>query len=270
MKLTDAIRLLRESGVTDPVYDARELFAHFCGVSRAALFGADPDIDSEELSRAVKRRRKREPLQYIIGEVGFFKEVYEVSPDCLIPRADTESLVEYAVKNIPSGERFLDLCAGSGCVGISTLKHTDRTEAALADISLGALGLAERNARRNGVSDRCSFLLRDVLLDAIEGEYYAVLSNPPYVTEEEYSSLEREIYFEPRIAFVGKDGGLEFYKRITELYRGRIKDGGFIAYEIGYKQGESLREIAKSFSMSAEIIKDLSGNERVAVLRKIK
>lgn len=265
--LKEAIKLLKEAGVPSPDYDARELFRAFSG-HKGGLITQSTASDSEELMAAIERRMSREPLQYIIGTVGFYREEYRVTPECLIPRADTEILVDYAVKNIPAGERFADLCSGSGCVGISTLANTRDTLCDSFDISDGALALTRENAKRNGVIERLTATKKDLLRDEIEGEYFAILSNPPYIPKEVYESLEKEIFSEPEIAFVGGESGLVFYEKLIPVCKKKIKDGGFIAFEIGYDQAESLRTLAKENGLTSEIIKDYSGNDRVAVLRK--
>ena len=214
------------------------------------------------------RREKREPLQYIIGETAFYKELYRVTPDCLIPRQDTELLVEYAVNNIPEGESFLDLCTGSGCIAISTLKNTVNTSALAIDISPSALKIARENAVINGVSERCRFIEGDVLRDAPKGEYYAILSNPPYVSENAYKTLQKEIYYEPRLAFVADDDGMKFYERILDVYRDRINPRGFFAFEIGFDQEKKIKDAAIRRGMRCEILYDLSYLPRVAVIKK--
>ena len=146
MRYKEAVKLLREAGVGSADYDARELFVHFGGFNRSEIFLSDPECAKPELTAAIERRAAREPLQYIIGEVEFYREVYRVTPDCLIPRADTEILVDYAVRSIPEGASFMDLCTGSGCVAISTLKNTKNTTAISVDIDGGALAIAEENA----------------------------------------------------------------------------------------------------------------------------
>lgn len=269
MKLSEAARLLSEAGVEDARAEARTLFTTLGGFSLSETVGADVSSDDVRLIEAIERRAKREPLQYLIGQVDFYRESYKVSPDCLIPRQDTETLVELAVAMIPEGERFIDLCTGSGCIAISTLKNTKNTTAVAVDLSRGALKIARENAERNGVSDRVTFIEADVLKERVEGEFFAVLSNPPYVTQSAYDSLEPELYFEPRMALVGTDDdGAGFYRRIAELYCPAIKAGGFIAFEIGYDQAAALKDIAKGLGMSCEIIKDLCGNDRVALIKK--
>ena len=154
MKLREAIEILKCAGVENPRYDARELFIRIGKMKAAELLSPDAECDSCELESAIERRRKREPLQYIIGEVDFYRESYKVTPDCLIPRQDTEILVDYAVKHIPEKATFLDLGTGSGCIAISTLKNTKKTKAFAVDISEAALNLARYNAEKNGVHER--------------------------------------------------------------------------------------------------------------------
>lgn len=268
MKLRDAITLLQDAGIESAAYDARELFSAIGKMRRSDLVSAEASCDSPALLDAVMRRSRREPLQYIIGEVGFYRETYTVTPDCLIPRADTELLVEYAVKNLPEGARFVDLCTGSGCVAVSTLNNTVKTTAIAVDVSAGALSVARKNAERAKVADRIALIEADATANPVCNECFAVLSNPPYVTDSAYRELMPEIYFEPKIAFVGGEDGLNFYRSITALYRDIISDGGFIAFEIGYDQADALRAIATQNGMNAEILKDYSGNDRVAVLKK--
>ena len=267
MKLSEATRILTDAGVENPRHDAREIFRKFAGFKDCELICPEASSDLTELLSAIKRRAEREPLQYILGDVDFYRENYEVTPDCLIPRQETELLVDFAVKNIPSGKEFVDLCTGSGCIAISTLCNTKDTSALAVDLSDGALRIAAKNAKKNGVADRVKFLCRDVLTDAVTDSVFAVLSNPPYVTEAAYSTLEPEIYKEPKMAFLAGEDGLIFYRTIVSLYKDKIEKGGFFAFEIGYDQATSLFDIAELHGMCAEIIKDYSGNDRIAVLR---
>lgn len=269
MTLKEAIALLEEAGVDAPAHDAREIFAHFDGRDRLTLL-TQPDLTASEAAEAaIHRRASREPLQYIIGEVYFCNEVYRVSPDCLIPRPDTEILVEYATKSIPRGESFLDLCTGSGCIAISTLCGTTDTTAIAVDISEAALAIARENATKNRISDRIEFLRASVLEPLpIDGKYFAILSNPPYIDEEVYLGLEKELFHEPKIALVAEGRGAIFYERLVPLGLSLLKDGGFLAFEIGYDQAELLTHLAHEHGAKIEIIKDYGGNERVAVIRK--
>ena len=267
MTLKEAIDILKNAGVDSPEYDARELFRAYGG-SSSPIITKDASSDSEQLIRAVERRANREPLQYILGTVGFYREEYKVNPSCLIPRSDTEILVDYAVKNIPTGETFLDLCSGSGCIGISTLKNTKDTRCESFDVSEDAVALTRENAEINGVADRLSATRMDLLRESPEGEYFAILSNPPYIAREVYEGLEKEIFAEPEIAFVGGEDGLLFYERLIPVCVNILKENGFIAFEIGYDQAEDLKRLAELSGCDSEIIKDYSGNDRVAVLRR--
>lgn len=268
MTLNEAINILTEAGVDSPSHDAEELFCHFGGYSRSTMYLMhNIESDSPRLIEAVERRAKREPLQYIIGTAYFYREKYKVTPDCLIPRFDTEILVDYAVKNLPCGATFMDLCTGSGCVAISVLCNTEDTTAIAVDIDGGALAVAEENAHNNGVGDRIHLRRADLMQEVVDEPVFAVLSNPPYVSEEAYQGLEGEIFCEPAHAFLGGEGGGDFYRHLTPIYKEKIEKEGFIAYEIGYDQADLLRSIAKENEMSCEIIKDLSGNDRVAVLK---
>lgn len=270
MTLKEATDLLREAGIDSPEYDARQLFLTFSELHSTEIT-LHASCDTPNLTDALKRRAAREPLQYIIGSVGFYREEYEVTPDCLIPRSDTEILVDYAVNHIPVGENFADLCSGSGCIGISTLANTKDTTCLSVDISNAALALTEKNAARNRVAERLTAKCADLLAENIDlGEkFFAILSNPPYIPEEVYLQLEKEIFHEPKIAFVGADDGMKFYKVITPLALAHLKEGGFIAFEIGYDQAEKIRAIAVENACTCEIIKDYSGNDRVAVLKRI-
>lgn len=273
MKLSEAVLALKSGGIEDPRREARLIFSHFDKIPLSALLGCDRESENPLVAEAVYRRSKREPLQYIIGEVGFYNETYKVSPACLIPRSDTELLVEYAVKHLCDGARFLDICTGSGCVAISTLKNTKDTTCVAIDLSGEALALAKENAKTQKVEGRVEFLHADALNEDVAsglGLFDAILSNPPYVSDEEYKGLEPEIFHEPKMAFVAGDDGGDFYKRLTPIYKHLLSKDGFIAYEIGYCSSPILSEVAQREKMSLEILRDLSNNPRVAVLKNLK
>ena len=268
MKLSTATEILREAGIENARYEARLLFSEIAKIPNSELYGTDVQSDIPMLSEAIERRAKREPLQYILGEVDFYRERYKVTPACLIPRADTEILVDEVIKRLPEGAHFADLCTGSGCIALSVLNNTSSTTALAPDISPSALDVARENAKRLSLTERITFMEKDVLSEKIEGKFFAVISNPPYVTESAYKELMPEIYFEPDIAFLGGEDGLIFYRTILSLYKSSLEDGGFFAFEIGYDQADALSALADEHSMNIEIIKDYSGNARVAVLKK--
>lgn len=266
MRLSSAVKRLSEAGIDEARLEARILFSRIGKAPECELL-FDPECDSAELDSAIEARARRIPLAYILGEADFYRENYVVTPDCLIPRPETELLVDYAVNHIPCGARFADICTGSGCIAISTLKNTEGTVAVALDLSEAALKVARANAKRNSVSGRIEFIHGDALL-GIEGEFFAILSNPPYVSEAAYAALEAEIYEEPKMAFVGGVDGGDFYREMIPLYKNNLQSGGFLAFEIGYDQGELLRSLGASHGMETEIIKDYSGLDRIAVLKK--
>ena len=268
MTLAELTRRLREGGIPDAETDARLLISHLFGVKSAALF-AEParEYESEALTRALSRRLAREPLQYILGEVAFFEELYEVSSDCLIPRSDTELLVEYAIRHLPKGARFADLGTGSGCIAVSVLAHRNDLSAVAADISDRALSLAAKNAEKNGVRARFTPVLTDMRApdtSLFEG-VSAILSNPPYIVRGVLSTLAPELAYEPRLALDGGEDGLDFYRAVLDGF-----DVPLYLFEIGFDQGDALISLAKSHGLCAEIHKDLGGCDRLAVLKRQK
>ena len=269
MTLNEAIDALRVAGVPSPEWDAKELYRYATGLD-PNFANKSLDVPSVKFCEFIKRRSMREPMQYIIGEVFFYRERYSVTPDVLIPRSDTEILVDEAVKRIPAGEFFVDLCTGSGCIAVSTLKNTADTSALAIDISDEALLIARKNAEQNSVQDRLDLLRLNLLsaFPAFTTQPFAILSNPPYVKEEDYAMLEPELYSEPRLALVAKRRGLEFYERLIPLSLAAIKPEGFLAFEIGYDQAENVTEIASTHGAVAEIIKDYSKNDRVAIIKR--
>ncbi len=269
MTLNEAVRRLWGAGIESAEYDARELFIFALGLPRSLPIDRKKDYISDRLDLAIEERVARKPLQYILGTAGFFREEYIVNESVLIPRYDTETLVEYAVKNIPAGESFADICCGCGCIAISTLKNTAGTTATAFDISAAALAVAKLNAQRLLVSDRLTLLECDIMsYEPRTEQFFAVLSNPPYVSSSAYDSLEPEIFAEPKIAHVGGSDGGDFYRALVPIAKRMIKPDGFAAFEIGYDQRELLASLAIENGMLVEFLRDLGGNDRVAVMRK--
>lgn len=226
-------------------------------------------LSGDALSAAVEKRAAHYPLQYLLGEWDFYRECYEVSEDCLIPRADTELLVEKAIELLPQGARFLDLCTGSGCVAISTLCARPDTSATAVDFFDKTLALAGRNALRNGVSSRMEFKKADVLAaptSIFEGTYAAILANPPYITKEAMGDLQQEVRYEPSAALFGGDDGLDFYRAILEKWQGLLSPDGFFLFEIGFDQAEALAALATQHGYQSRVWQDLGGNDRTVLL----
>lgn len=268
MKLSEAIEALRKAGVEDAPLEARILFERVGGIPSSHLYGTDAEVEDEDVSRAVRRRAAREPLAYILGEWDFYKERYTVTPEVLIPRSDTEVLVDYAVSHIRRGSRIADLCTGSGCIGISTLKNTVGTSALLLDVSEGAIRVAEENAEKNGVAERARFLVADLRTYVPTETFDVILSNPPYVESRVYATLAPEVRAEPKAAFVADEEGMFFYRVILERWGDALAKDGFFAFEIGYDQEEKIRALGRSFGYSVDVGRDLGANPRVAVLKR--
>ena len=262
---------LRAGGIDAPEWEAQCLLEDICHADALAL-AAEPERDYPDglLQPVLARRLGHEPLQYILGEWAFWRQTYRVSPDCLIPRADTEILVEEAVRRLPQGAYFADFCTGSGCIAISTLAERRDTRALAVDLSAGALRIAEENAARNGVADRVTFRCADLLAadSAALGQFDAILSNPPYICSDVIDTLSEEVRQEPRMALDGGADGLAFYRALLRLAGACLAPGGFCLFEIGYDQGSAIRALAAAASFSCTVRRDFGGQDRVAILTR--
>lgn len=252
--------------------EAAMLICRFAGITKAELFSMhDVDFDSPELSEAVKKRCSHYPLQYILGYWSFCHETYRVTEDTLIPRQDTEKLVELAIKLLPEGARFIDLCTGSGCVAISTLAARHDCRAVAVDLFERTLAIAGENAEHNGVGERLGLLRADVLEPSFMntlGTFDCILSNPPYIETKNVKGLSKELSFEPNAALDGGADGLDFYRAIISKYSEYLSSNGFMLLEIGYNQAKSVAAIAVQNGYACEIFKDYGSNDRVAYLHR--
>ena len=212
-----------------------------------------------------------EPLQYILGEWDFYRQKYEVSPNCLIPRSDTEILVENAIRLLPIRAHFADLCTGSGCIAISTLAERPDTTAVALEKFPVTLVLAMRNATKNRVDNRFCGILEDVLNTPVRivehAPFDAILSNPPYIPTADIEELSPEVHAEPMVALDGGNDGLIFYRAILKNYAPLLKEDGFFLFEIGYDQADALTALAKEHNFAhVRIIRDLGGRDRVVYI----
>lgn len=262
---------LSRAGIDQPAYEASLLLEHFAGVSYATLMtDRDRVYDLSVLENAVTRRLSREPLQYILGEWDFCGCTFRVTPDCLIPRPDTEILVEAAIKALPRNARVADLCTGSGCIAVATLSHRPDIAADALELYPQTLALAVENANRNGVADRFNPIEADLLGDGSaklspRAPYDAILSNPPYIPTADIAALSPEVHKEPIAALDGGEDGLVFYRAILRDYAPLVKPGGLILLEMAYDQAEDLKALVAQYlpEASVEILRDLGGNDRV-------
>ncbi len=266
MKLSELRAALSSFGIEEADTEARLLFIHCTGLSPAHLVGADPVADDAVLAPLLSRRAAREPLAYILGTAPFYRGSFAVGEGCLIPRADTERLVEIAVKSLPHGAHFADLCTGSGAIAVSVLAERPDTTAVGIDVSPSALAFAEENARRFGVLNRLSLRCADLLKETPEGSFDAILSNPPYIPSEDLSTLAPELGYEPALALDGGADGLVFYRRILS-FAPLLREGGFFLFECGYDQKEALSALADGCGMSFTPYYDYGKNFRGGTLR---
>ena len=270
MHFKDAVALLEAAGVPDAAYETALLFEELGGIPRHRLYAENPDCNQPALSDALKRRSAREPLAYILGEVSFFRERYRVTPDVLIPRADTEVLVEEAIRRLPQGAHFADFCTGSGCIAISVLAARPDCTAIAYDISPSAIVIAKENAKRNGVHDRFQAICADLLHDTVDTDgISAILSNPPYIAYDEKKLLSKELDYEPSQALFADENGLMFYRHSLENYASKLPEKAFFLFEIGYTQSDAVRVLAAKSGMFCTFFKDLGGNTRVALCSSI-
>ncbi len=266
----EAVTALKDAGIPEAETDARLLLEYVCNTDRNTLY-AHPDRDVEtgeyeEFLKLLNKRKDRIPLQHLTGVQEFMGLEFKVTPDVLIPRQDTEILVEEALKTISDGERILDLCTGSGCILTSLLFYSNGCEGVGADISEAALKVAKDNADRllkDKEETSYSFLQSD-LYEAVEGTFDLVVSNPPYIPTDVIEGLMPEVAkHEPYIALDGKNDGLWFYDRIVERINDFLKPGGRVMFEIGHDQGEAVSSMLKAKGYKeVEVVKDYAGLDR--------
>lgn len=235
------------------------------------------DLNDEEITALLNYLdliiKDKIPPQYVIGEVPFYNEKYIVTKDVLIPRQDTETLVEKAIEYINKYklEKGLDMCTGSGVIGISIAKNSNIKEMTLVDISTAALKVAQDNILKNDVSKKIFTLQSDLFekLMTTKDTYDIIVSNPPYIPTSEVQNLSEYVKNEPVIALDGGVSGLDFYEKIIKDARNFLNNGGFIAFEIGYNQMNDLVNIFNNFSEYTVIekINDYNSNNRVIICR---
>lgn len=270
--------------------DSELLLAHVLGLKRVQLYMQfDRPLNEAELQNfktLLKRRSEREPLAYILGKKEFYSLEFDISPAVLIPRPETELLVENALKYFstspspqpsPSrgeGERkILDIGTGSGCIAVSLAKHLPEAQITAIDISPEALKIAKQNAEKHGVENQISFHQADFLLPSslfpLPSSFDLIVSNPPYIQSEEIPKLAPELQFEPRSALEGGIDGLDFYKVLLPWSLEHLNPEGRAFFEIGFDQAESLEKLATNTGFQKiNILKDYAGHPRVIQLTK--
>ena len=267
VKLRDAYKkaqeILKENGIEDFKPDAFFLIEGIFKVKRAELL-SDKEVDFTVLEKALERRIKGEPCAYITGETEFMGLPFKVNKNVLIPRQDTENLIELLLERTKKGAKVLDLCTGSGCIGISLKKYIENSSVTMVDVSDEAIKVAKENAQLNNAEVK--IIKDDVLKPSFEYEKYdLIVSNPPYIEKEVVETLEKTVKdFEPRLALDGGKDGLVFYRKIAKDFKKYLKTNGRIAFEIGYNQGDTVFKILEENQYkNIEVIKDYNNNNRI-------
>lgn len=258
--------ILASAGIAEAKNDAWLLLSFAGKMNRTYYFiYMNDDISPElltEYNRLVLKRAERIPLQYITGEQEFMGLPFKVNSNVLIPRQDTETLVEEALKVVKPGMKVLDMCTGSGCIIISILSKVSGVIGTGADISKPALGVAKENAKLNEVVAAFEY---SNLFSQIRDRYDVIVSNPPYIPTDVIPTLMPEVaQFEPVSALDGEADGLTFYRRITSQAHDYLKNNGWLLFEIGNDQGEAVSAMMVEAGFEeVKVIKDLAGNDRV-------
>lgn len=258
--------LLQAAGVMDAKIDAWLLLEMVAKIDRSFYFThTNEEVAPEvltEYERVLEKRAEHVPLQYITGEQEFMGMTFKVNSNVLIPRQDTETLVEEALKVIEPQMDVLDLCTGSGCILLSILKNAPTVHGTGSDISKQALLVAKENAK---LHDLEAEWVRGNLFDNVNGSYDVIVSNPPYIGRTEIPTLMPEVgQFEPMEALDGGVDGLDFYRKITEEAPQYLKENGYLFFEIGCDQGQEVQNLMREAGFTdVAVIKDLTGNDRV-------
>lgn len=283
--LKEAIKYLKENNVEDPSMEAGLLLSYAMDRDRSYIYAhSDEELDDRTVEKCrsyIERRGRHEPFAYITGECGFLDLTFFVDRHVLIPREETELLAQSALwalgkspvyfnQNMPrlpdkDVYRVLDLGTGSGCLAVSIAKYCDSAFVDALDISADAIDIARRNAARHNVENRMNFIVAD-FPDNFQntGKYDLVVSNPPYIPENEIELLSDSVKkYEPHIALAAGNDGLGFYRALAERALSLLYDHGLIIVECGFDQGRKVREIFSKRNMETVILKDLAGIERI-------
>ena len=269
--LNQAVIMLKNENIDAPKNKARMLLQATLKKSREYLMIYDnkevENIDRDRYIKNVKRLILGEPLQYITGIQEFMKLNFLVTKDVLIPRPDTEILVEEVIRKAEniSNPVILDLCTGSGAIAVSLAKYIKNVHICAVDISSKALEIAKKNAELNGVKNNIEFIESNLFDKIKEKKFDIIVSNPPYIETETIKTLSKDVQSEPKIALDGGKDGLDFYRKIADSGSKYLNRQGYICLEIGYNQRIAVRQILENKKRYVNIncIKDLCGNDRV-------
>ena len=273
--LIKGVTVLKLEKISTPKLKARLLLQYVLKKPRQYLIVYDnqqlTDKEEQEYLKYVELLTQGEPIEHITHQKEFMKLNFYVDENVLIPRQDTEVLVEEVIKIAKKikAKKILDLCTGSGAIAISLAKYLENIQLTAVDISRKALDIAMANAKNNHVQDKITFVESNLFQDLRQEKYDLIVSNPPYIRRKELETLDREVRKEPRLALDGGEDGLDFYRNIMDKGYEYLKYGGYICLEIGYDQKEEVMQIIedKKHYMGTYCKKDLYDNDRVVVTR---
>lgn len=277
MKLKEVLEIgvkrLKEDNIEEPIFLARRLMCFVLQKDKVFLItNSESEVSEEqkeEFLKHIEQLAKNIPIQYILKEQEFMKMKFYVDENVLIPRQDTEIVVEEAIKiiNKHNFKNILDMCTGSGAIAVSVAKYTECTNVHAVDISLKALEVAKMNANINNVGDRIEFIHSNIF-ENINEKYDLIISNPPYIKTEIIETLSEEVKKEPRLALDGGADGLIFYKSLANNAYKFLNAEGYLVLEIGYDQKAELTELLEYNYKDIKCLKDIGGNDRVIICKK--
>lgn len=264
-------RTLQAAGIEEAALDARLLLEAVCGTDRNDLLvhGEQPVAPEaeEKYLNWIRQRAEHIPLQQLTGEQDFMGLTFNVNEHVLIPRQDTEILVEEVLKELHDGMRVLDMCTGSGCILLSLLHYSNDCEGLGVDLSAEALEVAGRNVLKVLTPEKAehAHFLQSDLFEKVEGKFEIIVSNPPYIASAEVEKLMPEVRdHEPRMALDGTEDGLYFYRRIIEEAGKHLVSSGMLFFEIGYDQGQAVSELMREHGYrEVQVVQDYAGLDRV-------
>lgn len=266
-------RTLQAAGIEEAALDARLLLEAVCGTDRNDLLvhgeqTVAPEAEEKYLNW-IRQRAEHIPLQQLTGEQGFMGLTFNVNEHVLIPRQDTEILVEEVLKELHDGMRVLDMCTGSGCILLSLLHYSNDCEGLGVDLSAEALEVAGRNVLKVLTPEKAehAHFLQSDLFEKVEGKFEIIVSNPPYIASAEVEKLMPEVRdHEPRMALDGTEDGLHFYRRIIEEAGKHLVSSGMLFFEIGYDQGQAVSELMRTEGYcDVQVVQDYAGLDRVVL-----
>lgn len=264
-------RTLQAAGIEEAILDARLLLEAVCGTDRNDLLvhGEQPVAPQaeEKYLKWIRQRAEHIPLQQLTGEQDFMGLTFSVNEHVLIPRQDTEILVEEVLKELHDGMRVLDMCTGSGCILLSLMHYSNDCEGLGVDLSAEALEVAERNVLKVLTPEKTEHVhfLQSDLFEKLEDKFEIIVSNPPYIASAEVEKLMPEVRdHEPRMALDGTEDGLYFYRRIIKEAGKHLVSSGMLFFEIGYDQGQAVSELMRTQGYrEVQVVQDYAGLDRV-------